>query len=79
VDWVNPLVHEGDVTLEHRLPGNISISAAYVFSRALHLPVFIDANLGETTNTKTYTYPNGTTFTVPFYTSANRLNATGRF
>jgi hypothetical protein len=76
-DWTNPLVHEGEITLEHQLPGNISVSAAYVMSRALHLPVFIDTNLGETTATKTYTYPGGATFTVPFYTAANRLNATG--
>ena len=34
-------------------------------------------NLGPTTQTKTYTYPNGTTFTSPFYTSANRIDPTG--
>ena len=76
-NWVNPLVHEGEVSFDQQLPGNIGFSASYVFSRALHLPVFIDANLGPTTATKTYTYPDGGTFTVPFYTSANRLNATG--
>jgi hypothetical protein len=76
-DWVNPLVHEADVTIDQQLPGNIGISGSWVFSRALHLPVFTDGNLGETTATKTYTYPGGSTFTVPFYTSANRLNATG--
>ncbi len=75
--WVNPLVHEADVTIDQQLPGNIGISGSWVFSRALHLPVFTDGNLNETTNTKTYTYPGGSTFTVPFYTSANRLNATG--
>ncbi len=75
--WVNPLVHEGEVTVEQQLPGNIGVSASYVFSRALHLPVFVDANLGTTTATKTYTYPGGGTFTVPFYTKANRLDPTG--
>ena len=75
--WVNPLVHEADVTIDQELPGNIGISGSWVFSRALHLPVFTDGNLGPTTATKTYTYPGGGTFTVPFYTSANRLNTTG--
>jgi hypothetical protein len=76
-DWVNPLAHEGEVTVEHQLPGNVSVSASYILSRALHLPVFIDANLGPSTQTRTYTYPDGGTFTVPFYTAANRLNNTG--
>jgi Carboxypeptidase regulatory-like domain/TonB dependent receptor len=75
--WVNPMVHEGEVTVDQQLPGNIGVSASYVFSRALHLPVFTDANLSPTTATKTYTYPDGGTFTVPFYTSANRVNNTG--
>ncbi len=75
--WKNPLVHEGEVTVDQQLPGNVGVSASYVFSRALHLPVFTDANLAPTTATKTYTYPGGSTFTVPFYTSANRVNATG--
>ncbi len=65
------------MTIDQQLPGNIGISASYVFSRALHLPVFTDANLSPTTATKTYTYPDGSTFTVPFYTNANRVNATG--
>jgi hypothetical protein len=75
--WVNPLVHEAEVTIDQQLPGNIGISGSWVFSRALHLPAFTDGNLGPTTATKTYTYPGGATFTVPFYTAANRLNATG--
>ena len=66
-----------DVTIDQQLPGNIGISGSWVFSRALHLPVFTDGNLSQTTATKTYTYPGGSTFTVPFYTAANRLNATG--
>lgn len=65
------------MTVDQQLPGNVGVSASYVFSRALHLPVFTDANLAPTTATKTYTYPGGSTFTVPFYTSANRVNATG--
>ena len=41
-DFVNPLVHEGDVTFEKQLPMNKSFSASYVVSRALRLPIFLD-------------------------------------
>ncbi|HWD00364.1 MAG TPA: TonB-dependent receptor [Candidatus Sulfopaludibacter sp.] len=73
-DFVNPRVWEGDVTLERQLPGGISGSVAYVVSRGLHLPIFIDANLAPATATKSYDVLNSTngtalTYTVPFYTS----------
>jgi len=79
-DLVNPLVHEGEVAFEHELPGNMSVSASYVFSRGLRLPIFIDANLAPATTTKGYDVTNvgGTTqstFTVPFYTT--RIDKTG--
>lgn len=72
-DWVNPRVHEGDVTVERELPGGISASAAYVVSRALHLPIFLDANLAPSTTTKSYDILDAggslaQTYTVPFYT-----------
>jgi hypothetical protein len=72
-DWVNPRVHEGDVTVERELPGGISASAAYVVSRALHLPIFLDTNLAPSTTTKTYDILGAggsaaQTYTVPFYT-----------
>lgn len=72
-DFVNPLVHEGELTVERRLPGDLSLSVGYVFSRALHLPVFIDANLAPSTTTQSYAILNsaGTlaqTITEPFYT-----------
>ncbi|HXZ34050.1 MAG TPA: TonB-dependent receptor, partial [Terriglobales bacterium] len=73
-DWVNPRTHEGEVTFERQLPGNLSASAAYVVSRGLHLPIFVDANLAPSTTTKSYdilTASGATaeTYTVPFYTS----------
>jgi len=73
-DWVNPRVHEGDVTLERQLPGGISGSVAYVVSRGLHLPIFLDTNLAPSTSTKSYDILGSTgataqTYTVPFYTS----------
>jgi hypothetical protein len=79
-DWVNPMVHEGEVAVEHELPGNISISASYVFSRALRLPIFIDSNIAPSTTTKTYDVTNASgvtqsTLTEPFYTS--RIDPTG--
>ena len=80
-DFVNPLVHEGDLTIERQLPGNMSISAAWLFSRGLHLPVFLDGNLGPTTATHTYQILNSSgasigTDTEPWYTAANRINPT---
>jgi hypothetical protein len=76
-DFVNPLVHQGDVTFEKSLPMNMSFSAAYVVSRALHLPVYDDANLAPATTTRTYDITNASgvttgTITEPFYTQ--RLN-----
>ncbi len=72
-DFVNPLVHEGELTVEGRLPGGFAASVGYVFSRGLHLPVFIDSNLANATSTKTYDIlgANGQTvssITEPFYT-----------
>ena len=79
-DFVNPMVHEGDVTFERQLPGNTSVSAAYVFSRGMHLPMFIDANLQPSTTTQSYDVLSSSGNTVqtvnyPFYTS--RVDKTG--
>ena len=78
-DFVNPLVHEGDLTIERELPGNMSLSAGWLFSRGLHLPVFVDTNLGPAIGTKNYALlqPNGTlaqTVTVPWYPAGDRIN-----
>ncbi len=79
-DFINPLVHEGEVTFERQLPGNTSFSAAYVFSRGMHLPMFIDSNLQPATGTRSYDVlsTGGTTaqtISEPFYTK--RTDATG--
>jgi hypothetical protein len=79
-NWVNPLVHEGEVTFERELPGSIAVSASYLVSRGLRLPMFFDSNLAPSTTTKTYTVANSSgvaqsTITVPFYTS--RIDPTG--
>lgn len=72
-DFVNPLVHEGELTVERALPGAQSISASWLFSRGLHLPVFVDANIAPATTTHTYDIldPSGSlaqSITLPFYT-----------
>jgi hypothetical protein len=79
-DFVNPRVHEGEVTVEHQLPAGIAVSASYVFGRGLHLPIFIDSNIAPSTTTKTYDITNASgatqsTLTEPFYTS--RIDPTG--
>jgi len=76
-DFVNPVAHEGEVTVEHQLPGSLSISAGYVVSRSEHLPIFVDANLAPSTTTKTYNILSSSgavsqTVTFPFYSA--RLN-----
>ena len=83
-DWVNPRVHEGEVTVERQLPGGISSSIAYVVSRGLHLPIFVDANLAPSTTTKTYDLLTSTgsttgTYTVPYYTTRLNTNTGGIF
>lgn len=79
-DFVNPMVHEGDVTFERQLPGNNSVSVAYVFSRGMHLPMFIDTNLQPSTITHSYDVVDTSGNTVrtvsyPFYTK--RVDPTG--
>jgi len=72
-DFVNPLVHEGELGVERGLPGHLSVSAAYLFSRGLRLPVFVDVNLARATTTTTYSIVDANnnplgSVTVPFYT-----------
>ncbi len=79
-NFVNPLVHEGEVTVERQLQGGFGASIGYVVSRGLHLPMFVDANLAPSTTTKNYDIlgaGNATTqtFTAPFYTQ--RVDPTG--
>jgi hypothetical protein len=76
-DWVNPMVHEGEVTVEHQLPKDMSISGSYVMSRGMHLPMFYDSNIAPASQTRAYDVTDTagstqTSFTVPFYTS--RIN-----
>ena len=83
-DWLNPRTHQGEVTVERELPGQLSASVAYVVSRGLHLPIFVDANLAAPTTTKSYDILGSSgattqTYTVPFYTSRIDTNTGGIF
>ena len=83
-DWVNPRTHQGEVTVEREIPGGFSASAAYVVTRGLRLPIFVDANLAPSTTTKTYDIlkaGGGTaqSWTTPFYTSRIDTNTGGVF
>ncbi len=76
-NWLDPVVHEGNVTVERQLPAGLAVSASYVVSRGLRLPIFYDANLAPATTTKSYDILNSSnqtaqTVTFPYYTT--RLN-----
>ncbi len=81
-DFVPPLTHEFDLAMEQALPGKMSLSIGYVGSRALRLPVFLDANLvGQKPSGQrafNITYPNGTTklVSVPYYLTTDRIDPT---
>lgn len=73
-DFVNPAAQEGEVTIEHQLPGRMSVSATYLLTRGLHLPASYDSNVAPSTGTRSYDVltsagTNSLTATVPFYTS----------
>lgn len=72
-DFVNPSAHEGEVGIERQLPGRMTISATYLLTRGLRLPVSYDSNVAPTTATKSYDVLSSAgatllTATVPSYT-----------
>jgi hypothetical protein len=80
-NFVPPLAHEADFSVEQALPGRMSLSIGYVGTRALHLPVFVDANLvGQTPHgIKSYNVLDASnnvlkTLTVPVYLVSDRIN-----
>jgi hypothetical protein len=73
-DFVNPAAHEGEITVERQLPGNMTIAASYLFTRGLHLPSSYDFNVAPSTQTRSYDVltsagTTALTATVPFYTA----------
>jgi hypothetical protein len=44
-NFVPPLAHEADLSIEQAMPGKMSLTVGYVGTRGMRLPVFVDANL----------------------------------
>ena len=78
-NFVNPLVHEGALTIERQFNNGFAVSGSYITSRALHLPVYLDLNLLPATATRTYNILDSKnapvqTTTEPFYTARANLS-----
>jgi hypothetical protein len=81
-NFVPPLAHQADLSIEQALPGKMTMSLGYVGTRALRLPVFLDANLiGQTPHgLRTYDVLNSANqvtrvLTVPVYLQSDRRQA----
>jgi hypothetical protein len=73
-DYLQPMVNEANLAVERQLPGDVSVSGTYSFTRGQHLPVCVDANLAPPTSSITYNviagpFAPGGTVTVPLFTS----------
>jgi Carboxypeptidase regulatory-like domain/TonB dependent receptor len=80
-NFVPPLAHEMNLSVEQAMPGKLSLQVGYVGTRGMRLPVFVDANLlGQTPHgLRTYTVQDATnaitkTITVPVYLPTDRRN-----
>lgn len=80
-NFVPPLAHEMNLSVEQALPGKMSLQVGYVGTRGMRLPVFIDANLvGQTPHgLRTYLVQDASntvtkTLTVPVYLPSDRRN-----
>jgi Carboxypeptidase regulatory-like domain len=80
-NFVPPLSHEFQMGIEQAVPGKMTLSIGYVGTRAMRLPVFLDANLiGQTpTGVRTYDVLTATNqiqevLTVPVYRQQDRRN-----
>jgi outer membrane receptor for ferrienterochelin and colicin len=79
----NPVIYQGELTLEREVLPNTTVSAIYMVNRAQRMPLFLDTNLPAPT-TVTYTIckdpqvgsaitcanPSTATFTAPYFTGA---------
>jgi hypothetical protein len=81
-NFVPPLAHEFQMGVEQSLPGKMSLSVGYVGTRALRLPIFLDANLvGQTPHgTASYNVTDSSNnvlsqITVPVYLQSDRRNS----
>lgn len=81
-NFVPPIAHEAELSVERALPGKMSFSVGYVGSRSLRLPVFLDANLiGQTPHgSRSYNILDSSSklvqqITVPVYLPSDRRNS----
>jgi hypothetical protein len=81
-NFVPPLAHEFNLGIEQAMPGKISFSVGYVGTRALRLPIFLDANLvGQTPHgIRTYNVIDTSNnivnqLTVPVYLQSDRRSS----
>lgn len=81
-NFVPPLAHEANLSVEQALPGHMSLSVGYVATRALRLPVFLDSNLvGQTAHgTRSYNVVDTSgnvikQLTVPVYLQSDRRSS----
>jgi len=65
-DFRRPRAQEINVGVERLLPGNIILSASYIYTKGDRLPFTYDSNLPPANFTRTYQNPDGTTFNVPY-------------
>jgi hypothetical protein len=80
-NFVPPLAHEANLSVEQAMPGKISLQVGYVGTRGMRLPVFVDANLiGQTPHgARTYNVVDASNklvrqLTVPVYLPSDRRN-----
>jgi hypothetical protein len=80
-NFVPPLAHEMNLSLEQSMPGKLSLQIGYMGTRGMRLPVFLDANLvGQTPHGQGYylvqdAHNNVTeTIDVPVYLPSDRRN-----
>lgn len=53
-NFVNPVAHEGEISIERQLRGRVAVSATYLLTRGIHLPSSYDSNIAPATTTRTY-------------------------
>jgi hypothetical protein len=80
-NFVPPLAHEMNLSVEQQVPGKMSLQVGYVGTRGMRLPVFVDANLvGQTPHgARTYNLVDSSAtlikqITVPVYVPTDRIN-----
>ena len=61
-----PRAQEVNAGIDQLLPGGIILSASFVYTKGDRLPFTFDTNLPPPAFTRTYAFPDGTTFKVPF-------------